>query len=186
MSRAQSPVAAQVAGGRRGAIVFKRDTRLVVRALLAMLWTWAGIAFDELDLEFWRRSFESGIDVSVLPLIALGLAGFGYEGYQFLRSTPRRVEIEGSRLLLRYSKHREGAIELDDIEPPVDITPGDRTCPRCQLRYPSHHWFVVDGPTREVICRPCAEGLDLERAETAASAGRPPRREASGLDKLEA
>ena len=74
----------------------------------------------------------------------------------------------------------------EPIELPVSIAPADRTCPRCQLRYPSDHWFVVDGPTREVICRPCVEGLDLERAETAASAGRSPRREASGLDRPEA
>jgi hypothetical protein len=62
--------------------------------------------------------------------------------------------------------------------PVVEIAPGDRRCPRCEQVYPSEHWFVVHGPSQEVICRSCAEALDLERAEALLGAD---RREAATL-----
>jgi hypothetical protein len=49
--------------------------------------------------------------------------------------------------------------------PIVEIAPGDRSCRRCAQTYPSEHWFVFHGSSQEVICRPCAEALDLAGAE---------------------
>lgn len=64
--------------------------------------------------------------------------------------------------------------------PIVEIAPGDRRCRRCAQTYPSEHWFVVDGPSREVICRTCAEALDLARAEARLGAE---RREAATVSR---
>jgi hypothetical protein len=96
-------------------VVFERRPGLVLRALLAAGVSTLFLVGEPFDLEWWHQVLGGGPGWPQAFTALTALSMLALEGHRFLRLTPRSIAIDGRRLLLRFSKDREEAIELEKI-----------------------------------------------------------------------